>query len=166
MLKAHGNYNLPVNVPANQFLNFEGEKFSKSRNWGIEIHQYLEDFESFENKEDALRYALIRNMPENKDSDFRWDEFVEFHDNELVANLGNFINRVVVLTNKYFNGIVPAFIGEDQSLMQDLNAVLKEYQDEILNFNFRNAVLKVMEISSLGNTYLQDVSPWSIYNRL
>ncbi len=163
MLKAHGDYNLPINVPANQFLNFEGEKFSKSRNWGIEIHQYLEDFAAFENKEDALRYALIRNMPENKDSDFKWDEFVEFHDNELVANLGNFINRVVVLTNKYFEGKVPAPADSSQAVLTDLKKLLDEYQEEILNFNFRNAVLKVMEISSLGNTYLQDVSPWSIY---
>ncbi len=163
MLKAHGDYNLPVNVPANQFLNFEGEKFSKSRNWGIEIHQYLEDFATFANKEDALRYALIRNMPENKDSDFKWDEFVEFHDNELVANLGNFINRVVVLTNKYYDGVVPTPSGDTQAVMADLNKLLQEYCEEILNFNFRSAVLKLMEISSLGNTYLQDVSPWSIY---
>lgn len=163
MLKAHGDYNLPVNVPANQFLNFEGEKFSKSRNWGIEIHEYLKNFEAFENKEDALRYALIRNMPENKDSDFKWDEFVEFHDNELVANLGNFINRVIVLTNKYFDGIVPAISNEEQTVIQDLKKLLEEYHAEVLDFNFRNAILKVMEISSLGNSYLQDVSPWSIY---
>jgi len=163
MLKAHGDYNLPINVPANQFLNFEGEKFSKSRNWGIEIHQYLEDFATFENKEDALRYALIRNMPENKDSDFKWDEFVEFHDNELVANLGNFINRVVTLTNKYYNGKVPTPSSYDQKVLVNLKKIMDEYQIEILDFNFRNAVLKIMEISSLGNTYLQDVSPWSIY---
>ena len=102
MLKAHGDYNLPINVPANQFLNFEGRKFSKSKGWGIEQHEYLEEFADFPNKEDALRYALIRNMPENRDSDFKWDEFVDFHDNELVANIGNFINRVLVLTNKYY----------------------------------------------------------------
>jgi len=162
MLKAHGGYNLPVNVPANQFLNFEGEKFSKSRNWGIEIHQYLEDFAAFENKEDALRYALIRNMPENKDSDFKWDEFVEFHDNELVNNLGNFINRVVVLTNKYYDGQVPNNSG-DTKVISEVEKVLQQCQNEILSFNFRNAILKVMEISSIGNTYLQDVSPWTIY---
>ena len=163
MLKAHGAYNLPINVPANQFLNFEGQKFSKSRNWGIEIHQYLEEFQAFENKEDALRYALIRNMPENKDSDFKWDEFVEFHDNELVANLGNFINRVIVLTNKYFDGIVPAASEHAIDKIAALHTLLAEYQSEILDFNFRNAVLKMMEVSSLGNTYLQDVSPWKMY---
>ena len=165
MLKAHGQYNLPINVPANQFLNFEGEKFSKSRNWGIEIHQYLEDFADFENKEDALRYALIRNMPENKDSDFKWDEFIEFHDNELVANLGNFINRVVVLTNKYYDGIVPTPADNSQDVLQELKKLMAAYEQEILDFSFRNAVLKVMEISSLGNTYLQDISPWSIYKK-
>ncbi len=163
MLKAHGGYNLPVNVPANQFLNFEGQKFSKSRNWGIEIHQYLEAFEAFENKEDALRYALIRNMPENKDSDFKWDEFVEFHDNELVNNLGNFINRVIVLSNKYFDGVVPKASENAMDKVSELKTLLSEYQSEILDFNFRNAVLKMMEISSLGNTYLQDVSPWKLY---
>ncbi len=163
MLKAHGDYNLPINVPANQFLNFEGQKFSKSRNWGIEIHQYLEEFAAFENKEDALRYALIRNMPENKDSDFKWDEFVEFHDNELVANLGNFINRVIVLTNKYFDGVVPSASENAIDKIGEINTLIAEYQSEILDFNFRNAVLKMMEISSLGNTYLQDVSPWKMY---
>jgi methionyl-tRNA synthetase len=111
MLKAHGKFNLPVNVPANQFLNFEGRKFSKSKGWGIEQHEYLEEFKDFPNKEDALRYALIRNMPENKDADFKWDEFVDFHDNELVANLGNFVNRVVVLTNKYYEGKLPEVAG-------------------------------------------------------
>ncbi len=163
MLKAHGEYNLPINVPANQFLNFEGQKFSKSRNWGLEIHQYLEEFEAFENKEDALRYALIRNMPENKDSDFKWDEFVEFHDNELVANLGNFINRVIVLSNKYFDGIVPTASENAMVKIGDIKNLLAAFQSEILDFNFRNAVLKMMEISSLGNTYLQDVSPWKMY---
>ena len=104
MLKAHGEYTLPVNVPANQFLNFEGQKFSKSRGWGIEQHEYLEEFKDFDNKEDALRYVLIRNMPETKDADFKWDEFVDFYDKELADNLGNFINRVIVLTHKYFEG--------------------------------------------------------------
>jgi len=163
MLKAHGDFNLPVNVPANQFLNFEGEKFSKSRNWGIEIHQYLEDFADFANKEDALRYALIRIMPENKDSDFKWDEFVDLHDNELVANLGNFINRVVVLTNKYFDGIVPAASENASNAISGIGKLMEEYAEEISNFNFRNGVSKFMEISSFGNTYLQDESPWSLY---
>ncbi|MEL6661189.1 MAG: methionine--tRNA ligase, partial [Bacteroidota bacterium] len=102
MLKAHGDYNLPINVPANQFLNFEGEKFSKSRGWGVEQHEYLEEFKDFPNAVDALRWALVRNLPENRDADFKWDEFVDFHDKELADKLGNFINRVIVLTHKYF----------------------------------------------------------------
>lgn len=163
MLKAHGDFNLPINVPANQFLNFEGEKFSKSKNWGIEIHQYLENFETFANKEDALRYALIRIMPENKDSDFKWGEFVDLHDNELVANLGNFINRVIVLTNKYFDGVVPAATKNASDAVQGISKLMDEYAEEITNYNFRNGILKYMEISSFGNTYLQDESPWSLY---
>ena len=102
-------------------------------------------------------------MPENKDSDFKWDEFVEFHDNELVANLGNFINRVIVLTNKYFDGVVPTASENAMDKIGEIKTLMEEYQTEILDFNFRNAVLKMMEISSLGNTYLQDVSPWKMY---
>jgi methionyl-tRNA synthetase len=162
MLKAHGDYNLPVNVPANQFLNFEGRKFSKSKGWGIEQHQYLEEFKDFPNKEDALRYALIRNAPENKDSDFKWDEFVDFHDNELVGNLGNFINRVVVLTDKYYGGTVPE--GQfDGKVLENATALLTRFQQEIETFKFRDALQTFLEISSLGNTYLQDVSPWKIW---
>ena len=107
MLKAHGDFVLPRNVPANQFLNFEGQKFSKSRGWGLEQHEYLQEFSDFPNKEDALRYALLRTLPENKDSDFKWDEFVDFHDKDLADNLGNFLNRVMVLSHSYFNGVVP-----------------------------------------------------------
>ncbi len=165
MLKAHGDYILPTNVPANQFLNFEGRKFSKSKGWGIEQHQYLEEFKDFPNKEDALRYALIRNMPESKDSDFKWDEFVDFHDNELVANLGNFINRVVVLTNKYYEGVVPEAV-ENEAAATDLarvREIVNKLGEEIEKFNFRNAIQKLMELSSVGNTYLQDQSPWAIW---
>ncbi len=163
MMKAHGGYNLPINVPANQFLNFEGKKFSKSRSWGIELHQYLEDFKDFPNKEDAMRYALIRNMPENKDADFKWDEFVEFHDNELVNNLGNFINRVLVLSNKYYEGNVPAHSGNWTTEVKELSVLVEEMKSDLLDFKFRPAIIKFMEISSFGNTYLQDKSPWSIY---
>lgn len=161
MLKAYGGYNLPVNVPANQFLNFEGDKFSKSRGWGLQMHEYLNEFKDFPNHVDALRYALTRNMPETKDADFKWDEFVDFHDNELVANLGNFVNRVVVLTNKYYDGTVPN--SEDDLILVKINAVIDQWKSEVEQFNFRNAILKVMEVSSLGNTYLQDVSPWAIW---
>ncbi|MFT5169310.1 MAG: methionyl-tRNA synthetase, partial [Saprospiraceae bacterium] len=162
MLKAHGDYNLPVNVPANQFLNFEGRKFSKSKGWGIESHEYLEEFSDFENKEDALRYALIRNAPENKDSDFKWDEFVDFHDNELVGNLGNFINRVAVLTDKYYGGKVPE-TKVDASQLDEVKRLVEQFQKDITAYKFRDALQTFLEISSFGNTYLQDVSPWKIW---
>ncbi len=162
MLKADGNYNLPVNVPANQFLNFEGRKFSKSKGWGIEQHQYLEAFADFPNKEDALRYTLIRNAPENKDSDFKWDEFVDFHDNELVGNLGNFINRVVVLTSKYYEGKTPA-VNIGTSGLDEVKELVAQFQKNVEAFKFKDALQTFLEISSFGNTYLQDVSPWKIW---
>ncbi len=163
MLKAHGDYILPVNVPANQFLNFEGRKFSKSKGWGIEQHQYLDTFKDFPNKEDALRYALIRNMPENRDSDFKWDDFVEYHDKELADNLGNFVNRVIVLTNKYFDGVVPEVELKDSAELAELRQLTHRLQQEIEAYSFKAAVQTLMEISSFGNTYLQDVSPWKIF---
>jgi methionyl-tRNA synthetase len=137
LLKAYGDYVLPVNVPANQFLNFEGQKFSKSRGWGIEQHQYLEEFKDFPNKEDALRYALIRNMPESKDADFKWDEFVDFHDKELADNLGNFVNRVIVLTNKYFEGVVPESTHSLTDSLAEAIAIAEKVGTEIEKFSFR-----------------------------
>jgi len=163
VLKAHGGYALPRNVPANQFLNFEGQKFSKSRGWGIEQHDYLEEFVDFPNKEDALRYALIRNMPENRDADFRWDEFVDFHDKELADNLGNFVNRVVVLTDKYFEGNVPTVRSDLKPLPEPLLELTRRLSAEIEAFSFKAACLTLMEISSFGNTYLQDAAPWTLY---
>lgn len=163
MLKAHGDYTLPVNVPANQFLNFEGQKFSKSRGWGIEQHEYLEEFKDFANKEDALRYVLIRNMPENKDADFKWDEFVDFYDKELADNLGNFINRVIVLTHKYFGGKVPNYDGDLGEKMGEVTALVDSLTKNIEGYQFKQAIQNLMEISSWGNTYLQDVSPWKIF---
>ncbi len=163
MLRAHGEFALPKNVPANQFLNFEGEKFSKSRGWGIEQDQYLEEFKDFPNKEDALRWALTRNMPENRDSDFTWDEFVDFYDKELADNLGNFVNRVIVLTNKYYDGIVPQNEENPWSTLTEVSAKLQELEENISSFNFKQAAQLFMEISSWGNTYLQDVSPWKIW---
>jgi methionyl-tRNA synthetase len=163
MLKAHGEYNLPVNVPANQFLNFEGQKFSKSRNWGIEQHEYLEEFRDFPNREDALRYALIRNMPENKDADFKWDEFVDFHDKELADNLGNFVNRVIVLSNNYFAGQAPASAINLPEALAPVQALAARLLEELDSFSFRPAVLTLMEISSWGNSYLQDAAPWKRY---
>lgn len=176
LLKAHGGYVLPKNVPANQFLNFEGKKFSKSNSWGIEQHEYLEIFADFPNKEDALRYYLTKIAPEQKDSDFKWDEFVDAHDNELVANLGNFFNRVISLTNNYYGGIVPTFNpniliknsnGELQSvgdlLNSEVNPLLDSIEKKIDAYEFRAALKTVLEISSIGNTVLQNNAPWSLY---
>jgi methionyl-tRNA synthetase len=163
VLKAHGEFALPRNVPANQFLNFEGQKFSKSRGWGIEQDAYLEEFKDFPNKEDALRYALIRNMPENRDSDFKWDDFTDFHDKELADNLGNFVNRVIVLSNKYFGGQVPEASLDLKEALAEVNRLVRQITDDLDAFSFKAAVQGVMELSSFGNTYLQDVSPWKIY---
>ncbi|PHI19211.1 methionine--tRNA ligase [Lewinellaceae bacterium SD302] len=160
MLKAHGGYNLPKNVPANQFLNFEGQKFSKSRGWGIEQHEYLEAFKDFPNKEDALRWSLIRNLPEQKDADFSWDEFIDFHDKELADKLGNFVNRVIVLTHKYFGGQVPAVSGD---LNRDWHALFQGIGENIQRYSFKQAALDFVELTSWGNTFLQDSAPWSIF---
>ncbi len=176
MLSAHGDYVLPTNVPANQFLNLEGKKFSKSKGWVIEQHQYLEEFKDFPNKEDALRYALIRTLPETKDGDFKWDEFVALHDNELVANLGNFINRVVSLTHKYYDGRVPAVVegmiqGMDETadavtvdtILQKVAHKMEELERYILKFEFKNAIQTVMDIASMGNIILQRNEPWKLW---
>lgn len=160
MLKAHGEYALPVNVPANQFLNFEGRKFSKSRGWGIEQHEYLEEFANFPNKEDALRWALIRNLPENRDADFKWDEFVDFYDKDLADKLGNFINRVVTLTNTYFEGITPA--SATASIPANVVEMVNSFTNDIEQFNLKSAASSLIEIATWGNQYLQDTAPWAI----
>jgi methionyl-tRNA synthetase len=174
MLKAHGEFALPVNVPANQFLNLEGRKFSKSKGWVIEQHQYLIDFADFPNKEDALRYALIRTMPENKDGDFKWDEFVALHDNELADNLGNFFNRVLSFIQKYSDGKAPAFdtnltikgATEETSstysifCKEQLLPLVEQLEKDILAFEFKNAISTVLEISRLGNAMFQSNAPW------
>lgn len=162
MLKAHGEYALPVNVPANQFLNFEGRKFSKSKGWGIEQHEYLEEFAGFPNKEDALRWSLIRNMPENRDSDFKWDEFVDNYDKELADNLGNFINRVIVLTNSYFDGTVPTPSQGWETKIEPVKELTRSLLSDIEDFTFKSAASTLMEISSWGNQYLQDTAPWAL----
>ncbi len=174
MLKAHGDFALPVNVPANQFLNLEGRKFSKSKGWVIEQHQYLIDFADFPNKEDALRYALIRTMPENKDGDFKWDEFVALHDNELADNLGNFFNRVLSFIHKYSEGKAPSFdpdlsikgSSEEESSTfsrfnrEQLLPLVQQLKSDILAFEFKNAISTVLEISRLGNAMFQSNAPW------
>lgn len=174
MLKAHGEFALPVNVPANQFLNLEGRKFSKSKGWVIEQHEYLKDFAEFPNKEDALRFALIRTMPENKDGDFKWDEFVALHDNELADNLGNFFNRVLSFIQKYSEGKAPAF-NPDLKIKgateiqistysgfcrEQLLPLVHQLENDILSFEFKNAISTVLEISRLGNAMFQSNAPW------
>lgn len=163
MLKAHGDFVLPRNVPANQFLNFEGQKFSKSRGWGLEQHEYLQEFIDFPNKEDALRYALLRTLPENKDSDFKWDEFIDFHDKDLADNLGNFLNRVMVLSHSYFNGIVPQAPSNWSEILLPVLDLVKQWQTELEKFSFKAASQSFMDLSSWGNTYLQENAPWSLF---
>jgi len=163
MLRAHGEYALPVNVPANQFLNFEGDKFSKSRGWGIEQHEYLEEFRDFPNREDALRWALTRCMPENRDSDFRWDEFIEYHDKDLADNLGNFVHRVLTLTHKYFGGKVPAGFRSLKEALPQVPELVTAFRREIEGFSFRAAAQLLMDLSSTGNVFLQEQAPWALW---
>jgi methionyl-tRNA synthetase len=163
MLKAHGDFVLPRNVPANQFLNFEGQKFSKSRGWGLEQHEYLQEFADFPNKEDALRYALLRTLPENKDSDFKWDEFVDFHDKDLADNLGNFLNRVMVLSHSYFNGVVPPTPSHWSEPLQRVFDIVEQWKNEMEKFSFKAASQSFMDVSTWGNTYLQENAPWSLF---
>lgn len=171
ILKAEGSYILPKNVPANQFLNLEGNKISTSRNWAIWLHEYLEDLPG---KEDVLRYYLTRIMPEQKDSEFTWKGYQETNDGELVNNLGNFINRVIVLTNKYYEGKIPDFNpdleitsseGEEHLAFQDSELLLifdklQELVTFVQKFEFRAALKTLMEISSMGNQLLQFNAPW------
>ncbi len=171
ILKAHGDYILPLNVPANQFMNLEGDKISTSRNWAVWVHEYLEDFPQ---GADSLRYSMIKNMPEQKDSEFTWKTFQDANNNELVNNLANFVNRVIVLSNKYYDGLVPEFdedldiIGcseEDEISYHDSEILrlfdsLDELCHHIRKFDFRSALSMVMEMSSQGNQLLQFNEPW------
>ncbi|MCD9611105.1 methionine--tRNA ligase [Tenacibaculum maritimum] len=162
MLKAHGNYILPENVPANEFLNLEGNKLSTSKNWAVWLHEYLQDFP---NQQDVLRYTLTANAPETKDNDFTWNDFQAKNNNELVAIFGNFINRVVVLTNKYYSGIVPQ-PNEFSEVDEDTLAALKEYPNiigkSIERYRFREASQELMNLARLGNKYLADEEPWKV----
>ncbi len=160
MLKAEGSYILPENVPANEFLNLEGNKISTSKNWAVWLHEYLEDFPE---KQDVLRYVLTANAPETKDNDFTWKDFQARNNNELVAIFGNFINRVVVLTNKYYDGIVPAAVGLtdiDQKTLQKLKAYPEIISSSIERYRFREALSELMNLARLGNKYLADEEPW------
>lgn len=162
MLKEHGEFILPENVPANEFLNLENNKISTSRNWAVWLHEYLDDFKG---KQDVLRYTLCANAPETKDNDFTWKDFQAKNNNELVAILGNFVNRVFVLLNKYYDGAIPK-CNELYNVDHDLIASLKNAPDSIeksLNeFKFREALSNFMEIARNGNKYLADTEPWKI----
>lgn len=163
MLKAEGSFNLPDNVPANEFLNLEGDKISTSRNWAVWLHEYLEDFKG---QEDSLRYSLCANAPETKDNDFTWKDFQARNNNELVAILGNFVNRTMVLTQNYYKGKIPAMgtVVEDydrESLAQ-IEEIVKKVQASLDSFRFREAVKEMMTLARLGNKYLADTEPWKV----
>ncbi len=162
MLKAYGGYILPENVPANEFLNLEGDKLSTSRGWAVWLNEYLEEFRG---QEDVLRYVLCANTPETKDNDFTWKDFQARNNNELVAVFGNFVNRAVVLTHKYFAGVVPENLRPEPVDGETLAAVLplkRTLADSLERFRFRDAVKAAMDIARLGNKYLTDTEPWKV----
>ncbi len=162
ILKAEGSYILPDNVPANEFLNLEGDKISTSRNWAVWLHEYLEDFPG---KQDVLRYVLTANAPETKDNDFTWNDFQARNNNELVAILGNFVNRALVLTQNYYHGIIPPAenLSEyDNNVLAELINLKSETEKSIENFRFREALKIAMDMARLGNKYLADMEPWKL----
>lgn len=162
MLMADGSYNLPDNVPANEFLNLENDKISTSRNWAVWLHEYLEELPG---KQDTLRYVLTANAPETKDNNFTWKDFQARNNNELVAILGNFINRAVVLTHKYYGGTVPeakTLETADTQLMEDIAKLKVEMTDALDTFHFREALRVAMDMARAGNKYLQETEPWKI----
>ncbi len=162
LLKSHGDFVLPTNVPANEFLNLEGNKLSTSRNWAIWLHEYMEEFEG---QQDVMRYVLCATAPESKDTDFTWKDFQTRNNSELVAIFGNFINRVVVLTNKYWEGVVPQ-MGDltdyDQKVLEELKNAPQKIGQLIENYKMREALSEVMNIARLGNKYLADTEPWKL----
>lgn len=162
MLKAEGSYILPDNVPANEFLNLEGNKLSTSKNWAVWLHEYLQDFPG---QQDVLRYALTSNAPETKDNDFTWKDFQARNNNELVAIFGNFINRVVVLTNKYYEGVVPQpndYSDIDEATLTEMRAYPAVIASSIERYRFREALTELMNLARLGNKYLADEEPWKV----
>jgi len=162
MLKAHGDYILPDNVPANEFLNLEGDKLSTSRNWAVWIHEYLQDFPG---KQDVLRYTICANSPEQKDNDFTWKDFQTRNNSELVAIFGNFVNRTLVLTQKYYEGKVPArseLTDFDKETLAEISVIKANLEKSIENFRFREAVKVAMDLARLGNKYLADTEPWKV----
>ena len=162
MLKAEGSYIMPDNVPANEFLNLEGNKLSTSKNWAVWLHEYLQDFPG---QQDVLRYALTSNAPETKDNDFTWKDFQARNNNELVAIFGNFINRVVVLTNKYYEGVVPQpndYSDIDEATLTEMRAYPAVIASSIERYRFREALTELMNLARLGNKYLADEEPWKV----
>ena len=163
MLKAYGDgFILPENVPANEFLNLEGDKISTSRGWAVWAHEYVQDFPG---KEDVLRYVLTANAPETKDNDFSWKEFQTRNNSELVAIFGNFVNRAVVLTHKYFEGKVPAAVeltDVDRETLAEVPVLRESLEKNIENYRFREALKDAMQIARLGNKYISDSEPWKL----
>lgn len=163
MLKAEGSYVLPENVPANEFLNLEGDKISTSRNWAVWLHEYLDEFPG---KEDVLKYALTANAPETKDNDFTWKDFQARNNNELVAVLGNFVNRALVLTQKYYAGEVPA-LGKlndvDRATLVEIGNLKAQVEKSLDTYRFREALKLAMDLARLGNKYLADEEPWKVF---
>jgi methionyl-tRNA synthetase len=162
MLKAHGDFIIPKNVPANEFLNLEGSKISTSKNWAVWLPEFLNDFPG---KQDVLRYVLTINAPENKDNDFTWKDFQNRNNGELVAILGNFINRVVVLTKKYYESYIPAkneLLDKDKNVLDLVNQSIKKVEESLNNFKFRDGCSEFMNIARIGNKYLADEEPWKI----
>lgn len=162
MLKAHGGFIIPKNVPANEFLNLEGSKISTSKNWAVWLPEFLNDFPG---KQDVLRYVLTINAPENKDNDFTWKDFQNRNNGELVAILGNFINRVVVLTKKYYESYIPAnneLLEKDKNVLDLVNQSINKVEESLSNFKFRDACTEFMNIARIGNKYLADEEPWKI----
>ncbi|MBO7523577.1 MAG: methionine--tRNA ligase [Bacteroidales bacterium] len=162
MLKAEGSFILPDNVPANEFLNLEGDKISTSRNWAVWLHEYLEDFPG---KQDALRYSLCATAPETKDNDFTWKEFQTRNNNELVAILGNFVNRTLVLTNNYYGGKVPsrgALTDADAAVLNEMKEIKANVETSIEAYRFREALKEAMNLARLGNKYLAEQEPWKV----
>ena len=163
MLKAEGSYILPENVPANEFLNLEGDKISTSRNWAVWLHEYLKEFE---NQQDVLRYTLCSNAPETKDNDFTWKDFQAKNNSELLAIFGNFVNRTLVLTHKYFEGKVPALNSledVDNELINEMKTFPEKIGRSIEKYHFREAVRELMNLSRLGNKYLTETEPWKVF---
>jgi methionyl-tRNA synthetase len=162
MLKAEGTYNLPENVPANEFLNLENDKISTSRNWAVWLHEYLEDFPG---KEDVLKYVLTANAPETKDNDFTWKDFQTRNNSELVAVLGNFVNRALVLTQKYYDGVVPErgeLTDYDKEALESISTIKTSVEKSIDSFRIREALKNAMDLARLGNKYLADEEPWKV----